>query len=245
VKFPARLQRLLAARRHTALLAAIVVCVALRPLVGEHGFAPLAFSLALVVLLLVALYAIELEKLVGDRQTLLARRRRRRIIAWTLAIPAVIERVVMVVAPSPRFYLAGVLCWLVFLAFVTWIELRSVLEQREVTGETISMAISVYLLLGFTWGILYVVIFLVDHDAFSFERFAFAPADPDPGLHMVLPVFMYFSLATLCTLGFGDITPVSLPARYVAVAEGMTGQLYLAILVARLVSMQISDRKSG
>ena len=56
-----------------------------------------------------------------------------------------------------------------------------------------------------------------------------------------IPVLMYFSLTTLSTIGFGDITPVTLQARYVAVAEGITGQFYLAILVARLVGMQMSQ----
>ncbi len=51
---------------------------------------------------------------------------------------------------------------------------------------------------------------------------------------------MYFSLTTLSTVGFGDITPLTLQARYAAVAEGITGQFYLAILVARLVGMQMS-----
>ncbi len=54
------------------------------------------------------------------------------------------------------------------------------------------------------------------------------------------PIFIYFSLTTLSTIGFGDITPVTLQARYSAVAEGITGQFYLAILVARLVGMQMS-----
>jgi hypothetical protein len=44
-------------------------------------------------------------------------------------------------------------------------------------------------------------------------------------------------LTTLSTIGFGDITPVSLQARYAAVAEGITGQLYFAILIARLVGL--------
>ena len=56
----------------------------------------------------------------------------------------------------------------------------------------------------------------------------------------MFPIFIYFSLTTLSTIGFGDITPVSLQARYAAVAEGITGQFYLAILVARLVGMQMS-----
>jgi hypothetical protein len=51
----------------------------------------------------------------------------------------------------------------------------------------------------------------------------------------------YFSLTTLSTIGFGDITPLTLQARYLAVAEGITGQFYMAILVARLVGLQMSQ----
>jgi hypothetical protein len=52
---------------------------------------------------------------------------------------------------------------------------------------------------------------------------------------------------TVSTIGFGDITPLSLQARYAAVAEGVTGQFYLAILVARLVGLQMSrfDTRRG
>ena len=58
------------------------------------------------------------------------------------------------------------------------------------------------------------------------------------------PVLIYFSLTTLATIGYGDITPVTLQARYAAVAEGIMGQFYLAILVARLVGMQMSQAVS-
>jgi amino acid transporter len=241
----ALLHHRLAARRHATLLVAIVVAFAIRPVIGGADVGPVAFSLALVALCLVALHAIQVEELIGDREMLLARRRRRRIIAWVLAAAAVVERLAVIVAPDPRLYLAGALCWLGFFAFVTWIELRSVLEHRDVTGETISMAISVYLLIGVTWGLLYFVVFQLDHQAFSFERFSTAAPDPMQDLQAALPIFMYFSLTTLSTLGFGDITPVSLQARYAAVAEGITGQLYLAILVARLVSMQISGGRKA
>ena len=50
----------------------------------------------------------------------------------------------------------------------------------------------------------------------------------------------YFSLTTISTIGFGDITPLTLQARYAAVAEGIAGQFYLAILVARLVGLYMS-----
>ncbi|HCL83429.1 MAG TPA: hypothetical protein DIC22_05605, partial [Chitinophagaceae bacterium] len=52
--------------------------------------------------------------------------------------------------------------------------------------------------------------------------------------------FMYFSLTTLTTVGYGDITPVNEYARSLANLESLTGQLYPAILIARLVSMEFS-----
>jgi hypothetical protein len=80
------------------------------------------------------------------------------------------------------------------------------------------------------------LIFQCQPQAFSFGA---SPA-PTFAEHTVFPTFIYFSLTTLSTIGFGDITPVSLQARYAAVAEGISGQFYLAILVARLVGMQMS-----
>jgi hypothetical protein len=62
-----------------------------------------------------------------------------------------------------------------------------------------------------------------------------------PDQQQIFPIFIYFSLTTLSTLGFGDILPLTLPARYAAVAEGITGQFYLAIMVARLVGMQMAQ----
>jgi hypothetical protein len=52
---------------------------------------------------------------------------------------------------------------------------------------------------------------------------------------------LYFSFATLTTLGYGDIVPVSAIARTLATLEAITGQLYLAVLVARLVGLHIAE----
>jgi hypothetical protein len=134
----------------------------------------------------------------------------------------------------------GSVAWLLFIAYVTWSELLSVLKQKEVTGETIAMSVSVYLLMGLAWGLLYIVLFQIQPDAFNLS----GPPTPAPtkaaDVQPLFPTFVYFSLTTLSTIGFGDITPVSLQARYAAVAEGITGQFYLAILVARLVGLQMS-----
>lgn len=76
-------------------------------------------------------------------------------------------RFVTVFSSSPTLLLVGQLCWMLFFGFVAWNELRAVLRQKEITGETISMAISVYLLLGLTWSFLYDVIYQLQPLAFS------------------------------------------------------------------------------
>ena len=235
---PGTLRSYLLPRRHTALLIAIITALAVRPLIGDSGAGPFVFSIALLVLMLFSLYTIQVDDLVGEREVLLAQKRRRSIVGWVLAAVGIAERLGTIVAPSPQLYMIGAISWFLFFAFVTVTELRSVLKYKEVTSETISMSISVYLLLGLTWGLLYVVIFAFQPQAFGFG------SSPAPILaseqQNVFPLFIYFSLTTLSTIGFGDITPLTLQARYAAVAEGITGQLYLAILVARLVGMQMS-----
>jgi voltage-gated potassium channel len=212
---------------------------AVRPLIGETAAAAIATSLAILVVLLAALLTIRVDDLVGERQTLLAERRRRNFVGWALAAPAVAERLWMVFAPNSRLVLLGTISWLLFFGFVTWCQLRNLLKQRSITAETISMSISIYLLLGLTWGLLYIVIFTLNPEAFNFG------ASPKVSVEHMFPVFIYFSLTVLSTIGFGDITPLTLPARYAAVAEGITGQFYLAVLVARLVGMQMSHAASA
>jgi hypothetical protein len=223
-------------RRHTALLVAIVAAFGTRALIGDVGAAPYVYSVGVLLLMVMALYTIQVDELVGDRALLLAARRRRSRIGWTLAIVAIGERLATTVSGDRRLYLIASVCWMVFFGYVTWTELLSVLRQKEITGESISMSISVYLLFGVTWAMLYAVIFEFHPDAFSIAGSPLQGSDPQH----IFPVFVYFSLTTLSTVGFGDITPMTLQARYAAVAEGITGQFYLAILVARLVGMQMT-----
>jgi len=231
-------RRFYSPRRHTALLVAIVAFLAARPLIGEARAATALYSLALVALLIVALYTIQVEELVGERQKLLAEKRRRTIVGWSLAGAVFVERGLTLLWPTHAFFLIAAFFYLLFFGFVAWQELRAVIRQRTITAETISMSISVYLLMGIAWGLLYVVIYLRHPGAFSFPG-----SNVSLTSEAVFPTLIYFSLTTISTIGFGDITPAIIQARYAAVAEGITGQFYMAILVARLVGIYMSETK--
>ena len=58
-----------------------------------------------------------------------------------------------------------------------------------------------------------------------------------------LNLFLYLSLVTLSSVGYGDIIPVTPPARMIAALEAVVGQLYLAVFLARLVGLHMSSRQ--
>ena len=99
------------------------------------------------------------------------------------------------------------------------------------TVEVLCASISAYLMLGLMWTMAY---WLVDQltpgGAFSFNTNAGTRSMN--GFNG-----FYFSFITLSTVGYGDITPVSRIARWLAAMEAMTGLLYVAVLIARLVSL--------
>jgi len=93
--------------------------------------------------------------------------------------------------------------------------------------------VAAYLLLGLAWAGAYEWVALRDPSAFAGAIGASGGGDGP---------WIYYSLVTLTTMGYGDILPVSPVARSLAVAEAFTGQLYLAILISRLVALELQAR---
>jgi voltage-gated potassium channel len=109
-----------------------------------------------------------------------------------------------------------------------------VLHSGRVTSDKIFATICVYLLVGFVWTYAYALLDEVQPGSFA--------ASTETGRNDYVGRIMqlrYFSFATLTTLGYGDILPRSPTARTMAVLETVMGQIYLAVLVARLVGLHI------
>jgi ion channel len=165
-----------------------------------------------------------------------ANRKRSLAIALTLAIPAIIARWINQLRPDlvhPAVFLVFALA---LLAFVIGNLLSFVLRAPVVTMEVLCASIAAYLMLGLMWTVAY---WLVDQltpgGAFSFNN--------SRGSHSMNGFTgFYFSFITLSTVGYGDITPVSQAARWLAAMEAMTGLLYVAVLIARLVSLYSSAK---
>ena len=125
-----------------------------------------------------------------------------------------------------------------FLAYSVICMMNHVFREDHVTADTIAGAICVYLLIGLTWAYLYSVTELLLPGSFIFEPFT--TRSPGSLVHDKSSLFFYYSFVTLTTLGYGDISPITPPARSLSMLEAMIGPIYLTVLVARLVALQIS-----
>ncbi len=105
-----------------------------------------------------------------------------------------------------------------------------VLRAKQVDANVLCAGISVYLLLGLAWTLGYLLVAAANpkQPAFAFNA---GPAS------MTSFNAFYFSFITLTTVGYGDITPVSNVARALAALEAMTGTLFVAVLISRLVAL--------
>ena len=125
-------------------------------------------------------------------------------------------------------------CWTLVGLIAAGVALRFAMRSRRIDTEHICAALSAYLLSGIFLGLVYWVIEQVHSGSFSTNG-GFSRTGA-----------LYFSFVTLATLGFGDIVPKTDVTRGLAIVEGVGGQLFLAVLVARLVSAysSSSDEKS-
>ena len=129
---------------------------------------------------------------------------------------------------------AGHVCAVLFLLGASALIVKSLFSARTLTFDSILGAVCGYLFLGLAWAVLYALI-----EEFRPGSFAISPKLVTGGeVARPLPsVLTYFSFVTLTTVGYGDINPVSPAARTLAWMEALTGQFYLAVIVAGLVSV--------
>ena len=205
------------------LLIALAALLIAAPFVEELEGGRLILSVLFSLVLIAAVFA------VADRKRTLA-------IALVLAVPAITARWINHFRPDLIHPSVFLVCALLLLAFVIGHLLHFVLHAPVVTMDVLCGSIAAYLMLGLMWTVAY---WLVDQltpgGAFSFNT------NRGPQSMNGFTGF-YFSFITLSTVGYGDITPVSQAARWLAAMEAMTGLLYVAVLIARLVSLYSSHK---
>jgi hypothetical protein len=196
------------------------------PLEVQGVVSPLVISVAMTLLLLSGVVAI-------------SGRRRVTIAVAIVAVVSLALRWAFYAWPGARLANLQSAVGMLALGLLTALLLRHVFREGPITSDRIQGAVAVYLLLGLIWAEGYQLI-----DALLPGSFRFA-LERDAAGSFLKQYFAYFSFITLTTVGYGDITPIHPIARTAVIGEALVGQLYPAILIGRLVSLQISARAQG
>jgi voltage-gated potassium channel len=200
-------------------LALLVLLCVVAPFVQELPQGRFLESTILTVVLLGAVVAVG-----GSRRTLLA--------ALALSVPMILAAWAQLHRAEGVGFTFCIAAFLVFIGHVIFHFLRFIFRAQRVNSEVLCAGAAVYLLLGFTWAAAYALTARLIPGAFS-------------GLAADVPRLqgfdaLYFSLITLTTVGYGDIQPVAHPARMLAMMEAVTANMFLAVVISRLVSLYSS-----
>jgi voltage-gated potassium channel len=158
---------------------------------------------------------------------------------WLVTRIGFVAAIFLVTIGGLALEMAGMdLLWLgILLAYLlstTWLCTQQVLFTGSVDLNKIVGAACIFLLLGLIWAILYMAIAEVIPEAFN--------GLASTHWYETFPDLVYFSFVSLTTLGYGDIGPVAPLARFLAFMEAIVGQFYVAIIVASLVGIRISNQ---
>jgi voltage-gated potassium channel len=230
-----------------------------RPLrIGSFRFSAAQFLAALILMLVAApllddlkhgeLVEVALLTLVLVTGVLaVGRTHRTLVLAVVLALPAVLARWISHFRPDWAPAEFHTITALVFIGFVEFQLLHFIFRARRVNSDVLCAGISGYLLLGIVFMLAFRLVSLLSPfpgDAAHPAAFAFTVGAAPAG---ALPIFdaYYFSYITLSTVGYGDITPLTNGARTLAMTEAMTGTIYMAVLISRLVSLYSSEKQNA
>ena len=127
-----------------------------------------------------------------------------------------------------------------YLAMLIYAFFHEIFRAKRVTSNLIAATLCLYLIIGVFWGTVFALMESLSPGSFS-GGLLNASVMAGERLHN----FIYFSFITLTTLGYGDITPQTQGATALCQAEAIIGQFFIAVLVARLVGMQVSQKQGN
>ena len=211
--------------KYTYLLISLMLLLLISPLFEELNFANIVISIFFSAVLISTVYAVSQKKSLF-------------VFSILLLCPALVGSWSVYFVESLSLEIIGRSFSALFLAFSAICMMNHVFKEGHVTADTIAGAICVYLLIGLSWAYLYSVTELVMPGSFIFGPHT--TRSTGSFAHHKSSLFFYYSFVTLTTLGYGDISPLSPPARSLSMLEAVIGPVYLTVLVARLVALQVT-----
>ena len=158
----------------------------------------------------------------------LSRDKKSRILGVLLAAPCLVLIWLKLSIPSSELILAGVVLQAMFNFYMVILIIIFVFHAPVINRDTLSAAIVAYLFVALFFANAFLCLELISPGSFSTSHNQLMA---DPG------VLRYFSFVTLTTLGYGDVVPISSQAKTLAIGEALIGQIYMTVLIARLVGV--------
>ncbi len=203
--------------RFLGLLLALLLLLIASPFVGKDMPDRAVLALLLAILLFAAVGAA-------------TARRHERWIAGTLAAATGIVIGGGLLLEHRVIYLPALGLLTAYFAYTISVVLRRMVTATQIDADILCGAAAIYLLIGVAWAVTYWMIYELDRGAFTaIPALGTAP--------FKFHNFLYYSLSCLTSLGIGDITPVNHFAQIWTTLETITGNLYIAVLVSRLVGL--------
>ena len=202
--------------RFTILMAASLCMLVVYPFLDHFHLSHIDFLLNIFITLLLisCIHALSIS-------------RHEAIVACLVIIPAIFMDWVGVFVDNRRIEMIVDIYKILAFSYICYGLLRYALRAGVVDFEKIAAAVNVYLFLGLIWRDIYSLVSILIPGAFNSDL-------------LNQTDFLYYSFVTLSTLGYGDVLPMEGPAKALAYMEAIIGQLYLTILVARLVGLHIA-----
>jgi hypothetical protein len=199
------------------MLLALLVVV---PFIGDYSRFRFVVDIVVTGIFIAAMYAI------SDKKHSL-------FLALFLLIPMMVDMWADYFTKTDGIFVISQICGIVFFGFAIYNIINFICKQSEVTAEVIYAAVVVYLLMAMFWSNAYQMLETLAPGSFEM---------PGGQIQNDRILFLYFSLVTITTLGYGDMTPLTDRAAGLASVEAFIGQIYLVVLVAWLVGMHVSKR---
>jgi hypothetical protein len=169
--------------------------------------------------------------LIGAGTAIAWRRRRLFFFSALIGFLTLSVRWLALWVPGGSWGLSSELAALIAVLMISWILLSQIFRSTgPTTAVSLQAAIAVYLLFGLAWANAYLIVIQLNPASFQSTVSLSSSSATE---------WYYYSYVTLTTLGYGEITPLTRIARVLAAGEAVTGQLYLAVLIARLIGMEL------
>ena len=210
--------------KYTILLCSVLLNVIAAPFFSQSGHPALFFNMTFSLIMLTAVLSVANDKKLSQAASI-ALMLPCLFFIWQAYFYTLEEHMLM----------ASAVLQAMFLAYISLLIILFIFRSPVVTRDVVSAALVVYLFSAMLFAKLYLMLELAYPGSFSISH---ETIRDNPGL------LKYFSMVTLSTLGYGDLLPVNDKSQTLASMEAIFGQIYLAVLIARLVGMQGTSAKT-